>query len=123
MASAKDCHTLISYYEKLYKEKYGTAPVVNRHTARWSFDGMLKGMSMAEVKSTLEYYLTTNNASRHKLDWFFYNYDKLLENRRDSESDSEHRAKLRRESEQRAREWREKFGNEGITRSQFGSEE
>lgn len=111
---AQDCHALISYFVKGYKEKYGMEPVVNRHSARWGFDSILQGMAPAEARNLIDYYFTTTQAKRHNLEWFFYNYDKLIEGRRESEKDRDRREKMRRESEQRAREWREKFGNQGI---------
>lgn len=123
MPSAKDCHTLTSYYEKLYKGKYNVAPIVNRNTARWSFDSILQGIALPEVKGLLEYYFTTNSTVKHSLQWFFYNYDKLIEGRQDAASDTERRGRLRQESEERAKKWRERFGNQGITDDQLGSKE
>lgn len=90
-------------------------PVVNRHSARWSFASVLEGLSPDEVKALIDYYFTTNSTKRHNLEWFFYNYDKLIEGRTESDKDKDRRERLRHESEQRAREWRERFGNQGIT--------
>lgn len=112
--TAKDCHVCISYFVKKYKERYGMEPVVNRHSARWSFASILEGMPPSEVKNLLDYYFTLTLPKRHSLEWFFYNYDKLIESRTETEKDKDRRAKLREESERRAREWREKFGNQGI---------
>lgn len=114
MATAKDCHTLTSYYTKLYKERYGVNPVVNRHSARWGFDSLLTDMSMTEAKGLLDFFFKTGNTKRHAIDWFLYNYEKLIEAQIKIKEDSEHRATLRKESEQRAKEWREKHGNDGI---------
>lgn len=112
--AAKDCHACISYFAKKFKEKYGLEPVINRHSARWSFASVLEGLSPTEVKALIDYYFTMVPAKRHNLEWFFYNYDKLIESRQESEKDRARRDKLRVESEQRAREWRERFGNQGI---------
>lgn len=122
MATAKDCHVLTSYYVKLYKAKYHSEPVVNRHSARWGFDSILLGMSPQEIKELLEYYLTTASAKRHALEWFFYNYEKLINGRTEVLADRIRRARLRHESEQRAKEWRER-GNERITNHQQRLEE
>lgn len=114
MATAKDCHVLTSYYVKLYKAKYRSEPVVNRHSARWGFDSILLGISPEETKELIDYYFKTANSKRHAIDWFFYNYDKLIEGRNESLKDIRRRERLRVESEERAKKWRER-GNEGIT--------
>jgi len=105
---------MTSYYEKKFTEKYGVKPVVNRHSARWGFDSVLMGMSPQETKEVIDYYLTTMSTVRHSLQWFFYNYEKLIEGKNDLQVDRERRARQRKESEERAREWRERVGNQGI---------
>lgn len=111
--TAKDCHAMTSYYIKLYKEKYGVAPKVNRPVARWDWAGILEDLTVEESKSLLEFYFTTSNKG-HPLNWFFYNYDKLQQSVEELEKDSKRRKKLREESEERAREWRES-GKRGIS--------
>jgi len=113
MATAKDCHILTSYYEKLYREKYQTAAVVNRNTAKWGFDSILKGISPEETKELLDYWFSNNSAQRHPLQWFFYNYEKLIETRNAQSEDDARRAALRKETEERVRKWRERRGNRG----------
>lgn len=113
--TVQQCHAMTSYYIKRFKEKYGAEPVVNRHSARWGFDSILMGMAPTEVKELIDYYFKTVSMNRHALDWFFYNYDKLIRGKNDLEEDAERRERLRRESEERAREWRERFGNQGFT--------
>lgn len=122
MPAAKDCHTLTSYYIKLYKAKYGSEPSVNRHTARWGFDSVLMGMTLSEARVLLDFYLTTNSSKKHALDWFFYNYEKLQESMVITQEDAARRAQLREESRIRAQEWRER-GKQGITDNQRGTKE
>jgi len=113
MVAAKDCHTLTSYFIKCYKEKYNIAPVVNRNKARWGFESVLMDFSMDQAQELVNYYLTTASATRHSLEWFLFNYDKLVTARQNQVNDAARRAELRKESEERAREWRER-GNRGI---------
>ena len=114
--TAKDCHVAISYYEKLYEQRYGSKPVVNRVTARWNFDSILRSMSLVECKELLEFYLKTMpEVHGHALTWFFNNYDKLIESGSEWEKEEARRGRLRQESEQRAREWRARRGNQGTT--------
>lgn len=114
--SAKDCHTAISYYEKLYTDKYDRKPVVNRVTARWNFDSILRSMSLSECKALLEFYLRTMpEVHSHALPWFFNHYDKLMESEAETKAEEARRERLRKESEERAREWRARRGNQGTT--------
>lgn len=122
MVAAKELHALISYYEAGYKKKYGTKPVVNRVTQKWNFDSMLKSISITEAKELIDYYFTTPETKRHDLDWFFYNYDKLVKAMLDARKDAEHRAKLMAESKKRAEAWRQS-GKQGIADNQRSSTE
>ena len=111
MAKVEDCHALTSYFIKKYKEKYGHNPNVNRFSARWGFDSVLGGMKMDEAKELISFYFTTTTSNNHGIDWFFYNYEKLIDSKRDADSDREKRARLRAETEERARRWNERIGN------------
>ena len=113
--TAAQCHALTSYYEKKYKDKYGTNPNVNRVTARWNFDSILSGsLTSEQVKKLLDYYFTTPPTRKHDLDWFFYNYDKIVKSFMDAKKDRETRTKLMEESKKRAEKWRQS-GKQSIT--------
>lgn len=107
--TAKDCHILASYYEKLYKQKYGEKPMVNRYVARWGFDAVLQSMSIDHTKALLKYYFETESTVSHDVTWFFYNYDGLAKSKAKSDKDSKERARLREESSIRAQRWRERL--------------
>jgi len=113
MTTAQDCHKLITYYEKKFKEKYQTAAVVNRNSAKWGFDSILKGISPQEVKDLIDYWFSTDTVQRHPLQWFFYNYEKLIQARADQDEDEVRRRILRHQSEERARKWRERRAARG----------
>ena len=113
MPAAKDCHTLTSYYVKLYKARYDSEPNINRHTARWGFDSILQGMGIEPAKQLLDYYFTTPPIRRYDLDWFFYNYEKLVKAMRDGKEDRERTRRLMQESKTRAEKWRNS-GKQGI---------
>jgi hypothetical protein len=114
MAAVKDCYALVSYYEKKFKEKYGTANKVNKFSARWGFDAMLQDMTVPEVQALLDYYFLTPGTRRHDLTWFFYNYDSLEVAKGDHDKDSERQARIRAESAERAKKWRERGNKRGI---------
>jgi uncharacterized protein YdiU (UPF0061 family) len=112
--AAKDCHALISYYEKIYKAQYNKAPNVNRYAARWGFDSVLQSMNSEDAKALLDYYLTTPATRKHDLDWFFYHYHDLIDGMQKAQADAAHRRKLMEESKLRAEQWRNS-GKQGIT--------
>lgn len=114
MPSAKDAHTLISYFESAYQRQYGTKPNVNRYKARWGFDSVLMQMPMKDAKNLLDYYVESGNARNRDLEWFFYNYDKLIEAEARVRDDVQRTKALREESKKRAQEWRNR-GKQGIT--------
>lgn len=111
MATPAQCHTLVSYYTKKYKARYGNEPIVNRNDARWKFDAILKGISVQETKELIDYWLGINSAQNHQLTWFFYNYDKLIEVRNAQAEDAARRDHMRHDSEERTKKWRERRAN------------
>lgn len=113
MTTAQDCHKLITYYDKKFKERYKVAAVVNRNSARWGFDSILKGMSPQETKELIDYWFDTNTKERHPLTWFFYNYEKLMEEKARQSEDDLLRRHLREESKQRAEKWKERRAHRG----------
>lgn len=114
MATPKQAQTLVSYFGKKYKEKYDTAPVLNRYKARWGFDAILMDMSESKVKDLIDYYLETYSPNMHDLDWFFYNYDKLDQAKRDRDKDAVALAALREQSKKRTEEWRKKIDHDRV---------
>lgn len=114
MVTAKDAHTLVSYFAKAHKEKTGYDGVLNRHAARWGFNSMLMDMSMEHCKKVIDYYFETSGSNGYSLDWFLYNYEKLDAARRERDKDAAAQVVLREQSRRRAEEWRKKHsGNNG----------
>lgn len=114
MATPKEAHTLVSYFGKQYKAKYGIEPRVNRYKARWGFDAMLMDMKVEDCKSLLDYYLQTASPNGHDLEWLFYNYEKLAEAKEKTDADRAALAVLREQSRARVEEWRKKRGTHGV---------
>jgi hypothetical protein len=116
MVTAKDCYALTSYYEKLYKARYGKAPIVNKFKARYGFDAILQGLKkdeQAAVYGLLDYYFKTSSTNGHALSWFFNNYDRLEETKQLQYEDEQQKIRLRAESEERARKWKERREHQG----------
>jgi hypothetical protein len=114
MATPKEAHVLTSHFKKLWKEKYGTNPVINSHAVRWAFDNMLRDMGPVEAKALIDYYFETISTNQHSLDWFLYNYDKLQVAKTERDKDAASLARIRQESKRRAEEWRKRIGNNRV---------
>lgn len=113
MVAPKDCHEMTTYYLGAYHDKYKRSPIVNRHKARWGFDSVLMDMSKSEAKELIDYYLSCSSTNGHSLEWFFYNYERLIEKRADYEKDQVERARLREESRRRVEEFNNRDNTSG----------
>ena len=122
MPTVQQCHAMVDYYIKAYSARYEEKPIVNRNTARWGFDGILRSMPTPEAKKLVDYYFETESPNQHSADWLFRNYDKLLIAMRDTEADRKERARLRAESKKRTEEWLAS-GHRGIASYQRSTEE
>lgn len=112
--TAQQCHAMTTYYATKYKDSFGRTPVVNRNKARWGFEAILTDMSTEDAKVLIDWWLNDESAEKQDLDWFFYNYDKLLVVRQEEAQNLERRKKLMAESAKRVAEWRAR-GNKTIT--------
>lgn len=123
-ATATQCHSMTSYYVKLYRAKYAKEPKINRNIAKQGFAGMLMDLSIDRAKELIDYYFNLDQAGTkdHSLNWFLYNYDKVAESLQDSKRRESVRIKLMQESRDRAREW-ETSGKSRITSSELSIEE
>jgi len=111
MATPKQAHALVNHYIKQYENKYSVKPTVNRYSARWGFDSMLMDLSLDEVKALIEYYVNdTIGYNHHSLEWFFYNYERLIESKKLSEEEAERLSVIREQSRKRIEEWRNRIG-------------
>lgn len=112
--TAQQCHAMTTYYATSYKEKFGRTPVVNRNKARWGFEAILTDMTAPEAQTLIDWWLSDESAKAQDLDWFFYNYDKLIVLRQEEALNRARRKELMAESAKRVAEWRAR-GNKTIT--------
>jgi len=110
MPTPKQAHALVTYYTQKYQEKYERKPVTNRHAARWGFDSLLMDVGESEARELIDYYFETVSTNGHSLDWFLYNYEKLMVSKTIGDEDKRERERLRAESKRRAEEWRNRIG-------------
>ena len=103
-------NALINLYTTTYSEKYGRAPVINRHRDKWGFQSMAEDLGYERSKEVIEYYFRTGRVG-HPLQHLLYNYEKLDTILKELAEDEVKRAELRKMTEQRVKEWQERNGN------------
>lgn len=114
-STVKETSSLTSYYSHLYQNKYNAKPVMNGYKARWGFDTMLGHLSSKDIQELLEYYFNTISLNGHTLEWFFYNYESLMDGLVAQRREQEKQAQVLSETEKRVMEWRKRIENSGTS--------
>ena len=97
MANSKEPYILLTMYQNLYKDKYGKTVTINKFREKWAMQDVIDSVGFDRAKELLEYYfgLTKNG---HPLQFFFYNFDKMDELKKEIEKDKEKRRLLLEET-------------------------
>jgi hypothetical protein len=111
---AQQANALISKYVKLYTDRYGEAPVINRYRERWGFQSVIEDLGGQNANRVLEYYFTLKRTN-HPVQDFLRSYDELHKWRLADEEDKRRVAQLHEETAKRVKEWQEKHGNRGTS--------
>lgn len=98
---------LITYFMKLYKEKYQTKTVINRGKLKFALADILQDWSQADVKSFIAYYIKTD--SNADLSDFCRRYDEIIKDKALEEHDAKERRQLMSETQKSVKEFREKY--------------
>jgi len=101
---------MTTHYVKKYTEVVGRSVVVNRNKARWGFEAILMDLSPVETKALIDYYL--ERYPNPSIEWFLYNYDKIVEERTEREEQEKVAAKRREATAARLEEWRNRWKNQ-----------
>lgn len=99
----QQANALITQYVRLYKEKHGTAPVVNRYRDKWGFQNMIEDLGKDDAVKVVVYYFSLTKI--HDLIDLFRSYDELHKNRLADEEDRRRVAQLEKETAQRVKEY------------------
>lgn len=91
--SNKEAYILLSKYDTLYKERYGSKPRYNRFKEKWAMQDVIDSIGVDRAEVLIDYYFKVTKQG-HPLTWFFYNFDKLDEMLVKIEADKERRAML-----------------------------
>lgn len=102
----QQCHALITYFMTRYEEVVGSKPSLNRNKARWGFESILMDYSPAESRELVDYFLDHYDPN---LDWFLWNYEKVVEAKEERVKQQEALALRRKETQQRLDEWRHRW--------------
>lgn len=90
MANDKEPYVLIGLYEKLYFEKYGKKPKINKFREKWAMRDVIESVGFDRTKELLVYYFKTSK-SGHPLNFFFFNFDRLDQLNIEMQKDAENR--------------------------------
>lgn len=105
----RQAHTVISYYQKIYSDKFGKRPVVNRNKLQYLIANVLKDLSLKEIKALLDFYVKTTISP--SLLYFCYEYDEIMQKRDQESEDLEMRKQLMIKTQQNVEEFRRRYGD------------
>ena len=108
MSELTRAHTIITYYQNKYKEKYGQSTVVNRNKVQYLIVNMLKDLTIKEAKELIDFYLETDK--HPSLATLCYEYDEVLVKKRLEAKDLEARLNLLSETQKTVEEFRRRYG-------------
>jgi hypothetical protein len=94
VANNREPYILMTYYQNLYKDKYGKAPVLNKFREKWAMQDVVDSVGFDKANDLLHYYFTLEKAG-HPLQFFYYNFDKMEQARVELQKDIETRRLLR----------------------------
>lgn len=103
MANEKEPYILIGLYQSLYKERYGKTPTINKFREKWAMQDVIDSVGFDRAKELLAYYFHLNK-NGHPLQFFFFNFDKIDNNKVESEKDKERRKILMQETKKMVEE-------------------
>jgi hypothetical protein len=92
-SSVAERHSLLSRYDKLYKEVYNISPTYNRNIEQWASSDLIDSYTLPMCYRMIEYYFL--NSSRHDWSHFVYSADKIYKNIIEIDKDKEERFQRR----------------------------
>ncbi len=98
---SQDPYILLTQYERLYINKYGTKPRINKYRDKWGMESMIDDLGIEQARVTLDLYFKTVSHDNHSLKVLYNNYDKLVANAAIKERDAAHRRAIMEETRKR----------------------
>lgn len=101
MAESPKERKLVELYIKLYKDRYKTAPVVNKYRERWAMKDVMDSMGYDRAVELLTYYMGVDRDNGHSLQFFYYNFDSIHAYLKKVEEDRARRKKMAEKTKER----------------------
>lgn len=98
-SAEKEAYSLLSEYSKLYKNKYGTIPLINKYKEKWAMLSLVEDFGREEIEIDLHHYFKLIKDG-HPLGWFYNNFSSLHLSRVSSEKDDILRAQQRKKTQE-----------------------
>lgn len=92
--ASKPEYKLVGVYEKLFRQKYGHRPTINRYRERWGMIDVIESIGYDNAVECLEYYFKINSPG-HSLGFFFTHFDEVWDLMQRKKVDAKKRAELR----------------------------
>ncbi len=84
-------YVLLAQYEKLYFNKYGVKPRINKYRDKWGMESMIEDLGIERARQALDLYFKTVSSDSHSLKVLYNNYDRLMAEADIKEKDAAHR--------------------------------
>lgn len=97
MENKKEPYILIGLYQSLYKEKYGKSISLNKFREKWAMQDVIDSVGFDRAKELLVYYFSTSKTG-HPIQFFYYNFDKIDQLKKEIERDRLNRSRLLEET-------------------------
>lgn len=94
---SKDPYVLIGIYEKIYSEKYGKKPRVNKYRDKWAMQDVIDTVGYYRALELINYYFNIQRPD-HSLLFFFNNFDKMDVMKKEIDKDKINRNRLLQET-------------------------
>lgn len=90
----KQPYIMLWKYEKLYEEKYGKKPMVNKYRDKLAMKDVIDSVGFERGMDLLEYYFKTSKYG-HPLIFFLYHFDRMDHAEKELSKDKKNRKLLR----------------------------
>jgi hypothetical protein len=90
----KQPYVMLWKYEKLYEEKYGKKPMLNKYRDKSAMKDVIESVGFERGMDLLEYYFKTPKYG-HPLIFFLYNFDRMDHAEKELIKDKKNRKLLR----------------------------
>lgn len=98
---------LLSLYSSLYTKKYNKSPNLNKYKEKWGMKSLIEDYGTDTVEDILIYYFNKSSKDGNPLQWFYNNFDSLLDAKNNLDKDN----KLRQERKSKMEAIRQEYIN------------